>query len=41
MHHIELGFGFFAYLIDWLGFSAREESPLDALNTTTVRPIGG
>ena len=26
MHHIYFAFGFFSYLIDWLGFSSSTES---------------
>jgi hypothetical protein len=41
MHHMELAFGFFSYLIDWFGFSSStERSGLTGDNIGTV-PIQG
>jgi hypothetical protein len=41
MHHMVFDFGLFSYLIGWLGFSSSDDPAGGALNTTTVRPIGG
>jgi len=37
MHHVEVAFGVFSYLIDWLVFSSRTE----ASNAIAGSPITG
>lgn len=41
MDFLDVSFGSFLYVIEWLGFGAREHLPSSGCDTTTQRPIGG
>ena len=40
MRNFDIDFGFFSYLVDWLGFTTADDASGSSANVTASMPIG-